>query len=138
MTGQVSLQRPRRVPRAHQDCEAGAESDFVYKDHGLDAFSDTNGSMPRLRWPPARSAVSFAPAHERVVHTLRAWGTPADEAHFVGSRSKTPVLEAFAPHVFFDDQETHVLAAADSVAAALVPGPHSAGNPVVPAMPTGR
>ena len=24
-----------------------------------------------------------APAHARVVHTLRDWGTPADEAHFV-------------------------------------------------------
>jgi 5'-nucleotidase len=38
-----------------------------------------------------------APAHERVVRTLRAWGTPADEAHFVGLYEKTPILEGLRP-----------------------------------------
>jgi 5'-nucleotidase len=65
-----------------------------------------------------------APAHERVVHTLRAWGTPADEAHFVGTHPKAGILEAFGAHIFFDDQEKHVLGAAPTVPAGLVPGPH--------------
>ena len=73
-----------------------------------------------------------APAHERVVHTLRAWGTPADEAHFVGTQSKAAILNAFGAHIFFDDQETHVLGAAPIVAAGLVPGPHDAAKPVIP------
>ena len=47
-------------------------------------------------------------AHERVIRTLRAWGAPADEAHFVGTRTreKASTLKAFgAQTFFFDDQE---------------------------------
>lgn len=75
-----------------------------------------------------------APAHARVVHTLRAWGTPADEAHFVGSASKAPILKAFAAHIFFDDQEKHVLGASPLVPAGHVPGPHRPEEPVIPAV----
>jgi 5'-nucleotidase len=74
-----------------------------------------------------------APAHERVVQTLRAWGTPADEAHFVGTQRKADILHAFGAHIFFDDQEVHVLGAAPVVAAGLVPGPHDAATAVIPA-----
>jgi 5'-nucleotidase len=74
-----------------------------------------------------------APAHERVVYTLRAWGTPADEAHFVGVNEKAPILKAFGAHIFFDDQEKHVLGAAEVVAAGHVPGPHDPQKPIIPA-----
>lgn len=74
-----------------------------------------------------------APAHERVIHTFRAWGTPADEAHFVGKRSKAPILKAFGAHIFFDDQKKHVIGASSVVPAGLVPGPHSPDRPVIPA-----
>ena len=74
-----------------------------------------------------------APAHERVVHTLRAWGTPADEAHFVGRHEKAPFLKAFGAHIFFDDQESHVLGAGSVVTAGLVPGPHSPDKAIIPA-----
>jgi 5'-nucleotidase len=67
------------------------------------------------------------------IHTLRAWGTPADEAHFVGARSKAPILKAFGAHIFFDDQEKHVVGASSVVPAGLVPGPHSPDEPVIPA-----
>ena len=74
-----------------------------------------------------------APAHARVVHTLRAWGTPADEAHFVGFWSKAPILKAFGAHIFFDDQEGHVLGAAGVVPAGHVPGPHLPDETIIPA-----
>jgi 5'-nucleotidase len=73
-----------------------------------------------------------APAHERVVHTLRAWGTPADEAHFVGTHSKADILAAFGAHIFFDDQEKHVFGAAPIVPAGLVPGPHEPSVLITP------
>lgn len=60
-------------------------------------------------------------------------GTPADEAHFVGRNLKAPILKAFAAHIFFDDQESHVKGAADSVPSGLVPGPHLPNRPIVPA-----
>jgi 5'-nucleotidase len=65
-----------------------------------------------------------APAHERVIRTLRAWGAPADEAHFVGTCEKASTLKAFGAHIFFDDQETHVLGASAVLPAGHVPGPN--------------
>ena len=139
----------------------GPESDAIYKGKGLDAFlaheianadnpmargpfgnflhklselrrvflNDGNVSKVRIALVTARNA----PAHERVIRTLRAWGTPADEAHFVGSRDKAPILKALGAHIFFDDQEKHVLGAAAVVPAGHVPGPHDPIAPVIPA-----
>lgn len=138
-----------------------AESDEIYKNEGLKAFLEherSNATSPMAGGPfgkflkklsmlrtafldtdnvsKVRIAIVTArnaPAHARVVHTLRAWGTPADEAHFVGVRSKAPILKAFGAHIFFDDQEKHVLGAAGLVPSGHVPGPHSPDNPVIPA-----
>ncbi|MER9052504.1 5'-nucleotidase [Mesorhizobium sp. M0074] len=139
----------------------GPESDAIYKEKGLDAFlahetenatnpmargpfgnflhklsalrrvflNDGNVSKVRIALVTARNA----PAHERVIRTLRAWGTPADEAHFVGSREKAPILKALGAHIFFDDQEKHVLGASAVVPAGHVPGPHDPAAPVIPA-----
>ena len=74
-----------------------------------------------------------APAHERVVHTLRQWGTPVDEAHFVGRSEKSQILKAFGAHIFFDDQVKHVAGAAAIVPSGLVPGPHDPDKAVIPA-----
>ena len=59
--------------------------------------------------------------------------TPADEAHFVGSHAKGPILPATRAHIFFDDQEKHILGATGVVSAGLVPGPHLSEEPVIPA-----
>ncbi|OON63239.1 5'-nucleotidase [Massilia sp. KIM] len=52
-----------------------------------------------------------APSHERVVTTLRSWGVSADETFFLGGMNKARVLSVFKPHIFFDDQLTHLKAA---------------------------
>lgn len=139
----------------------GAESDIIYKEQGLAAFlahETANANNPMARGPfgnflhklsalrrvfldegnvskvrIALVTARNAPAHERVIRTLRAWGTPADEAHFVGGHSKAPILKAIGAHIFFDDQEKHVLGAAAVVAAGHVPGPHDPDAPVIPA-----
>jgi 5'-nucleotidase len=49
-----------------------------------------------------------APAHERVVTTLKSWGVSADETFFLGGMDKARVLSVFRPHIFFDDQLTHL------------------------------
>lgn len=45
-----------------------------------------------------------APADERAIKTLRAWNVRVDEIHFLGGVSKTDILKAFRPHIYFDDQ----------------------------------
>lgn len=137
------------------------ESDMVFKEKGLEGFllhEKENARIP-MRYGPfgaaffpklaklrqkfmredgtSRVRISIvtarnAPAHERVVHTLRAWGTPADEAHFVGTHDKGAILGATRAHIFFDDQEKHIESARAAVAAGLVPGPH---DPLVPVLP---
>ncbi|MBN9317716.1 MAG: 5'-nucleotidase, partial [Devosia sp.] len=137
------------------------ESDEIYKKHGLERFlqhETKNARVPMNRGPFGNFLVKLsrirslymrpdgisrvriaivtarnAPSHERVVHTLRAWGTPADEAHFVGAHEKGPILGATGAHIFFDDQEKHVLSASGIVAAGLVPGPHAPDEVIIPA-----
>jgi 5'-nucleotidase len=52
-----------------------------------------------------------APSHDRVVTTLKSWGVSADETFFLGGMEKSRVLAVFKPHIFFDDQLTHLKAA---------------------------
>ncbi|MDQ2822514.1 MAG: 5'-nucleotidase [Pseudomonadota bacterium] len=52
-----------------------------------------------------------APSHERVVTTLQSWGVSADETFFLGGMEKARVLSVFKPHIFFDDQLSHLQAA---------------------------
>lgn len=138
------------------------ESDHIYKEQGLDAFLEhetKNAKVPMDRGPlgktffpklsrlremfmredgTSRVRISIvtarnAPSHERVVHTLRAWGTPADEAHFVGPHDKAKILHASRAHIFFDDQEKHVVGASKYVDSGHVPGPHLASEAIIPA-----
>ena len=46
-----------------------------------------------------------APAHHRVVNTLRSWNISVDETHFLGGMDKGRILETLRPHIFFDDQQ---------------------------------
>jgi 5'-nucleotidase len=62
-----------------------------------------------------------APAHERVIRTLRAWDIRLDESLFLGGWSKGAFLKAFEADIFFDDQALHCEAARDLVAAGHVP-----------------
>ncbi len=62
-----------------------------------------------------------APSHLRLIKTLRKWGVYVDEAYFLGGLSKDKVLQAFGAHIFFDDQDTHVLPASELVPSARVP-----------------
>lgn len=136
------------------------ESDEIYKHQGLEAFlkhETENANKPMAGGPfgqflkklsvlrsiyldkkgVSKVRISIvtarnAPAHTRVIKTLRAWGAPADEAHFVGANDKAPILKACHAHIFFDDQEKHILGASDVVPAGHVPGPHDPSNPIIP------
>lgn len=57
----------------------------------------------------------------RVINTLRAWGVYVDEAFFPGGVGKPKVLRAFNSHIFFDDQDVRLEAAATLVPSGRVP-----------------
>ncbi len=61
--------------------------------------------------PKIRIAIATArsaPAHERVITTLRKLDIRVDEAFFLGGINKDNVLKIFKPHIFFDDQVGHI------------------------------
>jgi 5'-nucleotidase len=123
------------------------EADQVFRREGLDAFASTEAaaaSRPLQGGPfkdflaglhrlqkqfegqpyPIRIALvtaRSAPAHERVIRTLRAWDVRLDECLFLGGADKTQFLAAFGADVFFDDQPLNCERALGHVASGHVP-----------------
>jgi 5'-nucleotidase len=95
----------------------GPFKDFLGALHHMQTLFDANASPIRTALVTARAA----PAHERVVRTLRVWGIRIDEALFLGGMPKGAFLKAFGADIFFDDQKSHCESAAEHVASAHVP-----------------
>lgn len=49
-----------------------------------------------------------SPSHERVINTLKSWGVSVDQAFFLGGDKKSKILKVLKPHIFFDDQLSHL------------------------------
>ncbi len=122
------------------------ESEKIYQAEGLEAFAEyerRNAGNPLPEGPfakflktlsliqkrfgadcPIRTALvtaRCAPAHERVIRTLRAWDVRVDEAFFLGGIDKSTILESFGADIFFDDQQVHLERASKVVPSARVP-----------------
>ncbi len=130
------------------------ESEQIFKNKGLAAFTQnerdaanepmTGGpfkavlaalqqiqkAFPRDEVPLRTCLVTAraAPAHERVVKTLRAWDIRIDESLFLGGMDKGQFLHAFDADVFFDDQEGHCDSARNHVPTGHVP--HGVANKI--------
>jgi 5'-nucleotidase len=125
----------------------GDESERISHEQGLQAFHDNESARARHPLPggpfrgflsalhriqaafpaetsPLRTALvtaRSAPAHKRVILTLREWGVRIDESLFLGGRDKGPFLQAFGADIFFDDSRVNIESAAQHVAAGHVP-----------------
>ena len=123
------------------------EAEQIYQDKGLAAFSENekaSADQPLMGGPfkqflaelhtlqnefnpgesPVRTALvtaRSAPAHERVIKTLRAWNIRLDESLFLGGINKTEFLRAYGADVFFDDQAEHCQLASLAVPSGHVP-----------------
>jgi len=123
------------------------EAERIYKQHGLDAFTENEkaaakkplsggpfkaflGALQGLQAEfsgddcPIRTALvtaRSAPAHERVILTLRAWNVRIDESLFLGGLSKGAFLKSYGADVFFDDQQQHCDSAKEHVPTGHVP-----------------
>ena len=123
------------------------EAEQIYKQQGLDAFikSETRAAKKPLGGGPFKAFLTAlhelqqefsacespirtalvtarsAPAHERVIRTLRSWDIRIDESLFLGGLSKGDFLRAYGADVFFDDQQGHCDSAQQYVATGHVP-----------------
>ena len=128
------------------------EAEQVYKREGLEAFTASEKAAAReplaggpfkpflppciacsRPFPPTEAPIRTAlvtarsaPAHERVIRTLRAWNIRIDESIFLGGLNKTEFLRAYQADVFFDDQQTHCVSASPHIATGHVP--HGVAN----------
>lgn len=55
-----------------------------------------------------------APAHERVILTLREWGVHLDNCVFMGGQDKGPFLKEFQADIFFDDKVENIRSASNN------------------------
>lgn len=62
-----------------------------------------------------------APSHERVITTLDHWGVNANEVFFLGGMEKKRILSVLKPHMFFDDQRSHLESDAGDVPMVHIP-----------------
>lgn len=149
-------QAPRRELRFAFDGDAvlfSDEAEQVFKTQGLDAFTASEvaaadqplsggpfkpflSALYTLQRelpadaPPIRTALvtaRSAPAHKRVIRTLREWNIRIDESLFLGGLEKGEFLRAYGADVFFDDQHSHCESASEHVPAGHVP--HGIANP---------
>ncbi|MBF0213872.1 MAG: 5'-nucleotidase [Magnetococcales bacterium] len=121
-------------------------SERIYQEQGLAAFQEHEQRAAREPLPegpfkplleaiqriqrlqpeqcPIRTALVTsrgAPAHERVIRTLRAWNIRVDELLFLGGMDKGPFLAAFGADIFFDDHTGHCESVRRFVPAGQVP-----------------
>jgi len=96
---------------------AGPFEGFLHALHRLQSSFEVEDCPIRTALVTARQA----PAHERVIRTLRQWGIRIDEALFLGGLPKYQFLRSFGADVFFDDQQHHCEAAKDHVTTGHVP-----------------
>ena len=102
---------------AHQPLSGGPFKNFLQSLHRLQAEFPPDSSPIRTALVTARSA----PAHQRVVLTLREWNIRIDESLFLGGLDKGEFLRAYGADVFFDDQQRHCESASSHVATGHVP-----------------
>ena len=108
--------------QAHTPLSGGPFKGFLAALHRLQQAFPAENSPIRTALVTARSA----PAHKRVILTLREWGVRLDEALFLGGRDKGPFLQAFGADIFFDDSHDNIANARRHVAAGHVP--HGVSN----------
>lgn len=132
------------------------EAEQIFKREGLNAFTESEKAAARKPLTggpfkpflaalqglqaefseaqcPIRTALvtaRSAPAHERVIRTLRAWNIRIDESLFLGGLPKGAFLKAYGADVFFDDQRAHIDSASEHVATGHVP--HGIANELKP------
>ena len=102
---------------ADEPLDGGPSKSFLQSLHDLQQEFELGACPIRTALVTARSA----PAHERVIRTLRAWDIRLDECLFLGGMEKTEFLRAFEADVFFDDQAQHCERASTHVATGHVP-----------------
>ncbi|TRV73345.1 5'-nucleotidase [Streptomyces sp. 130] len=75
----------------------------------------------RIRLHVSLVTARNAPAHERAVMSLKSWGVTVNDAFFLGGIDKGEIMKVLRPHIFFDDQASHLASTSRTTPSVHVP-----------------
>jgi 5'-nucleotidase len=112
------------VENAHIPHKPGPLADLFQKLSFMQRLEDREEEKDRNYKRIIRTAIVTArnaPAHERVITTLEDWGVSANETFFLGGMRKDRILSRLKPHMFFDDQRSHLESEAGDIPMVHIP-----------------
>jgi len=112
------------VANAHIPHKPGPLADLFQKLSFMQKLEDREEEKDRDYKRIIRTAIVTArnaPAHERVITTLEHWGVSANETFFLGGMKKDRILSRLKPHMFFDDQKSHLESEAGDIPMVHIP-----------------
>ncbi len=110
--------------KAHIPHKPGPLADLFRKLATLQDLEEQERERNPVYSPVIRTAIvtaRSAPAHERVITTLESWGVSANQTFFLGGMSKERILSKLRPHMFFDDQRSHLTSEAGDIPMVHIP-----------------
>ena len=122
--GQLPDFLEHEVEKSHIPHNPGPLANLFMKISGLQALEDEAQAQDDQYQRLIRTAIITArnaPAHERVITTLEDWGVSANETFFLGGMKKERILTVLKPHIFFDDQKSHLQSSAGDIPMVHIP-----------------
>lgn len=122
--GDLSRFHSHEVNNAHLPHKPGPLADLFQKLSFIQTLEDDEQEKDREYKRIIRTAIITArnaPAHERVITTLEHWGVSANETFFLGGMKKDRILSRLKPHIFFDDQRSHLESEAGNIPMVHIP-----------------
>ena len=110
-SGQLTLYQAYETEHNQEPLMPGPLGDFFKK---LSIFqkmeSRKQAKDPKYKKILSTSIITArnAPAQERAINTLKSWNVGVDEVFLLGGINKSRILEVMKPHLFLDDQISHL------------------------------
>ncbi|SDY08795.1 5'-nucleotidase [Nitrosomonas halophila] len=122
--GELEAFHQHEVEKSHIPHNPGPLADLFKKLSFMQKLEDRVEEKDREYKRILRTAIVTArnaPAHERVITTLEKWGVSSNETFFLGGMKKERILTVLKPHMFFDDQKSHLESEAGDIPMVHVP-----------------
>lgn len=122
--GGISAFHAHEINKSNIPHSPGPLADFFKKLALMQALEEKEQEKDKNYKRIIRTAIITArnaPAHERVITTLESWGVNANEIFFLGGMKKERILNVLKPHMFFDDQKSHLESDAGDIPMVHIP-----------------
>jgi len=122
--GELKAFHQHEVEKSNIPHNPGPLADLFTKLSFMQKLEDRAEEIDRSYKRILRTAIVTArnaPSHERVINTLENWGVSSNETFFLGGMKKERILTVLKPHMFFDDQRSHLGSEAGDIPMVHVP-----------------